>query len=181
MVSGTTLSGQPENIRGVGVVVHSKKRSSVRSACGKVLKRSAATETGVHVVPPFELIAFAQLPTKQHHSAISERREIDEASFEVLQLNTQSFKFGHLCSEIREEIRRIVIPPSIPPPPCSAPSAACCAWERYAANRLRECKIFRKISRTDGRSALASSIVNSFILITWNPCGKYGEFAHATK
>ena len=68
----------------------------------KFLERCAATESCFHVMPPLEFIAFAQLPTEQHHPAISERREIDQAPLKVLQLHTQAFQFRHLRSEIRQ-------------------------------------------------------------------------------
>jgi hypothetical protein len=45
--------------------------SGEKGACGKVLKGCPATEAGVHVVPPLEFIAFAELPTKQHDPAIT--------------------------------------------------------------------------------------------------------------
>jgi len=59
MVSGTTLSRQPENIRGVGVA-----RVGCGSTCEdllrrRVLKGRAAGESGFQIVPPFELVPFA--------------------------------------------------------------------------------------------------------------------------
>ena len=71
MISGITLSGQRENVRGVGVVWGSLGRPEGTGSCGKVLERSAARETGIHIVPPLELVTFAQLPTKQDHPAFS--------------------------------------------------------------------------------------------------------------
>ena len=40
-----------------------------------------------------ELIAFAQLPTKQDNPAFPKRREINQAAVKILQLDTQIFKF----------------------------------------------------------------------------------------
>jgi hypothetical protein len=54
-------------------------------------------------VPPFELIAFAHLPTKKHYLAIAKGWEVDQSTFEVFQLHTQSFQFGHLGGETRED------------------------------------------------------------------------------
>src|SRR5882724_95863 len=103
MVSGTTLSRQPENITSVGVVRCAVRMRSGRGGCGKASKRSAATKSCVHIVPPFELIAFAELPAQQHNPAVSERGEIDQATIEILQLDTQAFQFRHFLSEVSEE------------------------------------------------------------------------------
>ena len=51
-----TLSGQRENYAGVGVS----------------LERGAAGEARVDVMPPFELVAFAELPAEQDDTAIAE-------------------------------------------------------------------------------------------------------------
>jgi hypothetical protein len=49
-------------------------RSWVRE--GK-LERLPAREASLDVVPPFQAVAFAQLPTEQDDSTISQGREID--------------------------------------------------------------------------------------------------------
>ena len=42
------------------------------------LERLAAAESGLDVMPPFELIAFIGLPTEQHDAAVSHRWEINQ-------------------------------------------------------------------------------------------------------
>ena len=60
------------------------------------LKRSASSETGLDVVPPFQFIAFADLPAQQHYSAISQGGKVDQAAIKVFKLNSQLFKFTRL-------------------------------------------------------------------------------------
>jgi hypothetical protein len=84
IVSGTTLSGQSENIRGVGVAAFGKCGWEESGCCGKLLEGGAAAESGIHVVPPLEFVAFAQLPTKQHDATVSQRREINQTTVKVL-------------------------------------------------------------------------------------------------
>lgn len=52
--------------------------------CGKVSERRAATEAGVDIVPPFEFIAFAELPAEQDDAAVAQGREIDQPALKIL-------------------------------------------------------------------------------------------------
>src|SRR6266498_4940947 len=104
MVSGTTLSGQSENIRGVGVVRRTEGTMLREGCLWKTSKWSAAAKACVHVVPPFELISLAKLPAKQYDSAISKGWEIDEAAIEILQLNTQNVQLRHFFSQVSENL-----------------------------------------------------------------------------
>jgi hypothetical protein len=84
MVSGTTLSGQPENIRGVEVVRATGNCHVRIGPVEKFLKRCPTTEPSFHVMPPLEFIALAQLPTKKHDAAVSKRWEINQAAVKIL-------------------------------------------------------------------------------------------------
>lgn len=66
-------------------------------------KWSSAPESSIHIMPPLQLIAFAQLPTKQNDAPISERGEIDQAALKILQLHAESFEFPDFFSEICED------------------------------------------------------------------------------
>lgn len=66
-------------------------------------KRGPASETGIHIMPPLKLIAFAQLPTKQNDAPISEGREIDQPALKILQLHSESFEFPYFFSEICQD------------------------------------------------------------------------------
>ena len=82
MVSDFTLSSQRENIAGLEVVLAPtlacglgrRKNHGLKSAR---LEGLAAAESGLDVMPPFELIAFIGLPTEQHDAAVAHRRKID--------------------------------------------------------------------------------------------------------
>ena len=82
MVSDFTLSRQRENIAGLEVVVTQTLVSGERQRSNHglepmLLEGLAAAESGFEVVPPFELIAFVGLPTKQHDAAVPHRGKIN--------------------------------------------------------------------------------------------------------
>ena len=56
-------------------------------SCG--LKRRASGKAGVDIVPPLELVAFAQLPAEQDDAAIAQRRKIDQTTLEILDAGKQ--------------------------------------------------------------------------------------------
>ena len=58
ILSGKTLSGQRENKAGVEVNYPLN------------LKRRAACEASIDVVPPFQFVPFAELPAEQDHPAV---------------------------------------------------------------------------------------------------------------
>ena len=60
ILSGITLSGQREN------------KASVEFSLWLILEGGASSETGVDVVPPFQFIAFAELPAEQDNSALAQ-------------------------------------------------------------------------------------------------------------
>jgi len=74
ILSGITLSGQRENNAGVRVKpqMNADERRSEKelirvylcSSAAKFLQRSAAGKSCVDVVPPFEFVAFAELPAQ---------------------------------------------------------------------------------------------------------------------
>lgn len=63
--SSFTLSGQRENIEGVEVRCDKQIESTVAS------ERLPAGETGVDVMPPFELITLVCLPTQKHDAPLA--------------------------------------------------------------------------------------------------------------
>src|SRR5258705_13501249 len=101
MVSGTTLSGQSENIRGVEVVRTTRICPMRIGPVEKFLNRRTTAEPSFHVVPPFELVALAELPAQEHDPAVSKRREVDQATIKILQLHTQGFQLRHFGGEMR--------------------------------------------------------------------------------
>jgi hypothetical protein len=71
MVSGTTLSGQPENIRGVGVVCRRYLETKGSKFAQKLSKWGAAGKARVDIMPPLEFVAFPKLPTQQNNTSIA--------------------------------------------------------------------------------------------------------------
>ena len=47
------------------------------------LKRGAAGKACVYIVPPLELVSFAELPAEQDDTTITQRGEIYQAAFEI--------------------------------------------------------------------------------------------------
>jgi len=79
ILSGITLSGQRENYAGVRVRprMNADERGVVLSVGIRVnprlekLQGSTTCEAGVDVVPPFEFVTFAELPTEQHDATVA--------------------------------------------------------------------------------------------------------------
>ena len=69
------------------------------------LQRLPARESGLEVMPPLELIAFARLPAKQDHATIAHRRKIDQTALIVLQLHSHAFKLVRAERKLCEELR----------------------------------------------------------------------------
>lgn len=90
ILSGITLTGQLENNAGVEVVVSGfRAKFDVRAEREETLKSGTTGEPSIDIVPPFELIAFAQLPTEKHDSTVSNGRKINQTTVEIFQLNSQ--------------------------------------------------------------------------------------------
>jgi hypothetical protein len=89
ILSGITLTGQPENVVGVEVEPRQAPRFNVRTVG---LKRCASGKAGFDIVPPFDLVTFTELPAKQHDAAIAQRGKVYETAAKVFELDTQSFQ-----------------------------------------------------------------------------------------
>ena len=82
MVSDFTLSRQRENVAGLEVVsstdfcLRERRQSNHRLKLAP-LERLAASESGLEVVPPLELIAFAGLPTEKDDAAVPHTGKIN--------------------------------------------------------------------------------------------------------
>src|SRR2546423_15142110 len=61
-------------------------------------------EARVNVVPPFDLLAFAEMPAEQYHAPIAQRREVYEAALVILELHAEGFKLTCARGEFGEKL-----------------------------------------------------------------------------
>ena len=62
----------------------------------EVLEWRATREARVNIVPPLQLVAFAELPAEEDDAPVSEGRKVDQTALKVLKLNAETLQFGEL-------------------------------------------------------------------------------------
>jgi len=62
-----------------------------------------ASEASVNVVPPFELITFARLPTEKHDAAVAHGRKIDQSLRIVFQLHAEALQLSGPQRQFNQE------------------------------------------------------------------------------
>ena len=67
------------------------KRSAFRALI-RLLEWLSSGEARLRVVPPFYLVAFAQMPAEQHDAAIAQGRKVYQTACVIFELYAQSFK-----------------------------------------------------------------------------------------
>ena len=67
-----------------------------------ILQRLASRESGIGVMPPFDLVAFTELPAEQHDPAASLCWKIDQAACVIFQLYACFIDLGRDLSDLIE-------------------------------------------------------------------------------
>jgi hypothetical protein len=60
-------------------------------------------EACVNVVPPFDLIAFAELPAEQYDAPVAQGGKVYKAAFIIFELNAKGFKLARERSEFHQK------------------------------------------------------------------------------
>jgi len=63
------------------------------------------SETGLDIVPPFDVVAFIGFPAEKDDAAVPHRWKINQSVVVILQLNPESFKLPRSHGQIKEELR----------------------------------------------------------------------------
>jgi hypothetical protein len=87
ILSETTLSRQPENTQPAVFDLHGGYKIQKRREKG--LERLSSGEASVYIVPPFDLLAFAQLPAEQHDAAIAQGGKVYQPATVIFDLNAE--------------------------------------------------------------------------------------------
>jgi hypothetical protein len=57
-------------------------------------------EACIYIMPPGDLIAFTELPTEQHYTVATHRREIYKPAFVIFYLDAEGFQFARTMGEL---------------------------------------------------------------------------------
>lgn len=68
-----------------------------------ILQWLASGKSIFDVMPPFKLIAFVRLPTKQHNAAVAHGGKIDQTLVIVLELNAQALELAGMCRKVDQQ------------------------------------------------------------------------------
>lgn len=72
---------------------------------GKLLEGLAAGKPGFDVMPPFNVVAFVCLPTKQDDATLAHRRKIDQTVRIILQLDSEFFQLPCSGGQVDQKVR----------------------------------------------------------------------------
>jgi hypothetical protein len=70
-----------------------------------ILQWLSSRKTVLDVMPPFDLVAFVRLPTKQHDTAVAHGRKIDQTLVIVLELNAQALELASISRKFDQQPR----------------------------------------------------------------------------
>ena len=67
-----------------------------------ILQRLASRESGIGVMPPFDLVSFAELPTEKHDPPAPLCGKIDQAACVIFQLYARFIDLGRDLADLVE-------------------------------------------------------------------------------
>jgi hypothetical protein len=76
---------------------------TLKGLSSRFLERLPSGEARVNVVPPFDLIAFAQMPAEQYDATITQRWKVYQAALVILELDAEGFKLAGARGEFGQQ------------------------------------------------------------------------------